>query len=413
MRRFSQSDLFDHLATAHKLTPQLMRDLTDVIAAFHSAAAITPNYGGRVGIEETVAGNYINQRQSCPPLDLQEVQQVHAASLGRTSAIGALLNARRDEGKVRRCHGDLHLRNVCIFNGRPTPFDCIEFSDALSCIDVLYDLAFLLMDLIYRGAYDLANIVFNRYLDLTGDFDGLAALPLFMSVRAAVRAHVSATPGNTREPSRQAAQDARSYLSLADRLLRPYPSRLIAVGGRSGVGKSTVALALAPDLPPAPGARVIRSDVLRKRLLGVMPETKLPPSAYRAATTERVYQALHSQVAASLSAGYTAIVDATFLKEEERQRMAALAELHRAPFVGLWLEAPAEALMARIRARGRDASDADTLVLQQQLRADTGTIVWHHIDAGRDTVATLAAIRAVINPSGRRQFYLGVTPGSS
>jgi predicted kinase len=144
---------------------------------------------------------------------------------------------------------------------------------------------------------------------------------------------------------------------------------------------------------------VIRSDVLRKRLFHVMPETRLPSSAYGAATTERVYQVLHSQAAASLTAGYTVIVDATFLKEEERRSIAALAAAHGVPFVGLWLEASTEILAARIGARGRDASDANTLVLQQQLKADTGAIIWHRIDADRDTAATLAAIRAVIDPS--------------
>ena len=399
MRRFSQSDLFDNLANARKLTPQLMRDLTDVIAEFHGTAEITSDYGGSAGIGETVAGNNINLLRSCPPLNEHEVRQLYASSVGRVSAIGKLLDARRDAGKVRRCHGDLHLRNVCLFDGRPTPFDCIEFSDTLSCIDVLYDLAFLLMDLIHRGASDLASIVFNRYLDLTADVEGLATLPLFMSVRAAVRAHVLASL-DRQDPSRQAGGDARSYLSLASILLHPHPPRLIAIGGLSGVGKSTVALALAPDLLPSPGARVIRSDVVRKRLFEVMPETRLPSSAYEAATTERVYQALQIQATASLAAGYTAIVDATFLKAEERRGIAALAELHGVPFVGLWLEAPAAVLAARIGARGRDASDADTLVLQQQLKADTGAIVWHRLNAGCDTAATLEAIRAVLGRSG-------------
>lgn len=399
MRRFSQDALFDRLASAGKLTPQLMRDLADVIAAFHRAAAITFEYGGRAGIEATVVGNHDNLLRSCPPLEMQDVQQVYAASVRRISAVGALLDARRDAGMVRRCHGDLHLRNVCLFDGRPTPFDCIEFSDALACIDVLYDLAFLLMDLAHCGANDLASIVFNRYLDMTADFEGLAALPLFMSARAAVRAHVSAL-ANTQNPSRQRAGDARSYLALAGTLLRSHSPRLIAIGGLSGVGKSTLALALAPDFPPAPGARVIRSDVLRKRLFDLVPETRLPPATYTAATTKRVYQGLYDQAAAVLSAGYTAIVDAAFIKEEERRRIGALAEAHAVPFTGVWLEAPAEVLATRIRARSHDASDADTEVLQQQLCIDTGMIMWHRIDACRDTASTLAAIRALIAPSG-------------
>ena len=397
MRRFSQNNLFDRLAETRKLTPELMRELTDVIAGFHTAAEVVIDIGGRTGIEDTIRSNNVNLLQSCPPLDARQVQELYVASMEKVSTIGALLDIRRDRGRVRRCHGDLHLRNVCLFEGQPTPFDCIEFSDALSCIDVLYDLAFLLMDLVQRDLTDLANVVFNRYLDLTADIDGLPALPLFMSVRAAVRAHVLVAQ-NQRNPSMQSLRIAHSYHSLAYALLRPYPPCLIAIGGLSGVGKSTLAQALAPAFPPAPGARVIRSDVLRKCLFGVAPETRLPPSSYGTETTERVYRALHDQAMASLASGYTAIVDATFLREEERKRVAVCAELGGAPFVGLWLEAPTELLAARIDARSRDASDADTLVLRQQIKLDTGPIGWHRIDATRDISANLAAVRALIHP---------------
>jgi predicted kinase len=286
-------------------------------------------------------------------------------------------------------------------------FDCIEFSDALSCIDVLYDVSFLLMDLIHRDLNDLANIVFNRYLDLTADPDALPALPLFMSVRAAVRAHVLASQ-NQHNPSMPAARDARSYLLLAGALLRSHQPCLVAIGGLSGVGKSTIAQALAPDFRPAPGARVIRSDVLRKRLFDMAPETRLPPSAYETATTERVYASMHDQAKASLAAGYTVIVDATFLRTEERERIAACAELGGVPFIGLWLQAPSDVLAARIGARSHDASDADMVVLQQQLKADMGAIGWHRIDATRDIAESVAISRAMIGSLGG-----GIRPASA
>jgi aminoglycoside phosphotransferase family enzyme/predicted kinase len=394
MRRFSQDDLFDQLAESRKLTPQLMRDLTDVIVGFHVAAEATPAHGGCIGTGKTIDGNNANLTPYCPPLEAAHVEQLYAASIAKLSSIGALLDARRDAGKVRRCHGDLHLRNICLFDARPTPFDCIEFSDALACIDVFYDLAFLLMDLVERELTALANIVLNRYLDLTADLDSLSALPLFMSMRAAVRAHVSAAL-NRLKPSTKALGDAQTYLSLASALLRTHPPCLIAIGGLSGVGKSTVAQALAPHFPPAPGARVIRSDVLRKRLFDVAPETRLPPSAYGADVTERVYRGLHDQVVATLAAGYTAIVDATFLREEERRRVAASAELGGVPFIGLWLEAPRDLLVDRISARCGDASDADIEVLQQQTTLDTGAIDWHRLDATH-IAATLADARTLI-----------------
>jgi uncharacterized protein len=162
------------------------------------------------------------------------------------------------------------------------------------------------------------------------------------------------------------------------------------------VGKSTLAQALAPGFPPAPGARLIRSDVLRKRLFYVAPETRLPLSAYGDATTERVYHGLHDQAMASLAAGYTAIVDATFLRRQERRAIEASARLSGVPFLGLWLEAPSDVLTARVSARGHDASDADMQVLQHQLKVDTGPIDWHRVDATRDIAACVAPVRELI-----------------
>lgn len=395
MRRFAQSELFDRLAEQRKLTARLMRELTDVIADFHAAAEPVSQRGGRAEIEATIVGNIANLLQSFAASDAGQIQALRAASMARLSAVGGLLDARAARGRVRRCHGDLHLRNLCLFEGRPTLFDCIEFSDRLSCIDVLYDLAFLLMDLVRRDLADLANVVFNRYLDLTPDRDGLPALPLFMSVRAAVRAHVTAALSRQNQ-SKQAQADARDYLALARALLDPQAPLLVAIGGRSGTGKSTLAQALAAEFKPAPGARVIRSDVLRKRLFNVAPETKLPPSAYDDATTARVYAALQDQAAASLAAGYTAIVDAAFLREEERERIGAAAMQSRVPFVGLWLEAPRDTLAARIGTRTGDASDADLSVLQLQLGLDAGAVTWPRIDAGSDIARSAGAARALI-----------------
>ena len=396
MRRFAQKELFDELAERRELSPRLMRDLADVIVDFHAAAETMPNRGGRVGMEQTIAGNIANLIQASAAPDGAQIQELSAASMTKLSAVGDLLDARRNRGRVRRCHGDLHLRNVCLFEGRPTLFDCIEFSDELSCIDVLYDLAFLLMDLVRRDLDDLANAVFNRYLDLTPDLDGLPALPLFMSARAAVRSHVAAALSR-QSRSQKAQAEARAYLALAGALIDPHPPLLVAIGGRSGSGKSTLAHALAPDFKPAPGARIIRSDVVRKRLFNVAPETRLPPSAYDAAITARVYAALQDQAVATLSAGYTAIVDAAFLREEERGWIAATAERAGFPFVGLWLEAPREVLAARIGARTSDASDADLAVLQLQLGHDTGTVAWQRLDAGSDIAGTAGAARALID----------------
>jgi uncharacterized protein len=323
------------------------------------------------------------------------VDEIRASSLQRLAAVGGLLDRRRAEGKVRRCHGDLHLRNICLLDGKPTLFDCLEFSDALASIDVLYDLAFLLMDLEHRGLTDFSNLVLNRYLDLTDEDDGLPAMPLFLSLRAAIRAHVTATAiDQTAHPDRkpEMAAEARRYLDLAVRSLRPRPCRLVAIGGLSGSGKSTLAAALAPEI----GARVLRSDVIRKRLFGITPETRLPASAYTPGVSQRVYQALRDKAAAALAAGYSVIIDAVSLNAEERRSFAAVAKAASVPFLGLWLAAPVPTMERRLRARRRDASDASPEVLAQQLRQDAGPIDWVIIDAGTGAEACLTAARRAL-----------------
>jgi predicted kinase len=183
------------------------------------------------------------------------------------------------------------------------------------------------------------------------------------------------------------AAEARRYLDLAVRLLRPRPLRLVAIGGLSGSGKSTLAAALAPEI----GARVLRSDVIRKRLFGVAPETRLPASAYAPGVSQRVYQALRDKAAAALAAGYSVIIDAVSLNAEERRSFAAVAKAAVVPFLGLWLAAPVPTMERRLRARHHDASDASPGVLAQQLQQDAGPIDWVIIDAGTGRENCLSA----------------------
>ena len=400
MRRFREADAFDRMAEAQRLSPSLMRDLADTIAEFHARAEVTAGRGGGASLAATIAINDDNLRLAAPPLARREIDTLRARSSERLGRIGALLDARRDQGKVRRCHGDLHLRNICLFDGRPTLFDCIEFNDDFACIDVLYDLAFLLMDLTQRGLADLASLVFNRYLDRSGDIGGLAALPLFLSARAGVRAHVLGALTRSEGPEKaRAAAEAQSYLTLAARLLEERKPRLVAIGGLSGSGKSTVAQALAAGFAPAPGARVIRSDVLRKRLMRAAPETRLPRASYTPAAARQVYGALREEAAATLAAGYAAIADAAFLRAEERREIADVARAAGVPFTGIWLEAPTAVLARRLEARRNDASDADLAVLEWQAALDLGPVDWQRIDASGEVAGTIAASRRLLGGS--------------
>jgi len=397
MRRFDQDLLFDALAVAGRLDAALIDELADRIADFHEAAEPNRAMGGAVAIARTGEANY-DCLAAAPQAGFAPAAVGGIRDKWRAAVAGqaGLLDRRRDAGKVRHVHGDLHLRNICLYEGRPTLFDCLEFSEEFSTVDGLYDLAFLLMDLEHRGLGHFANRVLNRYLDRTGEDDGLAAMPLFLSLRAGIRAHVTATALDPAMPDPEKAADARAYLDLAHRSLQPRPPRLIAIGGLSGTGKSTLAAALAPLFGPPPGARLLRSDTTRKRLYGVAPETRLPNEAYRAEVTRRAYQTLRDTAATALMAGYSAILDAVALQPVERDSFGELARAAGVPFSGLWLDAPAGVMERRIRARSGDASDATAEVLARQLRVDPGPLDWTRLDAAAGADACLAAARKAL-----------------
>ena len=396
MRRFDQSSLFDALARTDGLSASLMNELAGHIADFHAVAERRFDYGGATALTDIIEGNHHCLMAAQRTVFASErIDELHERSLHRLASVAGLLDRRRAKGKVRHCHGDLHLRNICLLDGKPTLFDCLEFSASLATVNVLYELAFLLMDLEHRGLVNFANLVLNRYLDLTGEDDGLPAARLFMSLRAAIRAHVTATAMeqvSDRQAKLEMAAEAGRYLELAVQLLRHQPHRLIAVGGFSGAGKSTLAAALAPSF----GARVLRSDVIRKRLFGVVPETRLPANAYTAQVSGQVYEALRLQASAALAAGYSVIIDAVAMNPEERQSFAAVAEAAGVPFLGLWLEAPTAMMETRLRARLHDASDASSAVLAQQLAHDPGPMDWVRIDAGSGLDDTLSAARRAL-----------------
>jgi predicted kinase len=314
------------------------------------------------------------------------------------AALALLLQARAQAGYVRHCHGDLHLGNIVEIEGAPVLFDAIEFDDAIATIDVLYDLAFLLMDLGARGLPAHANAALNAYLEAcgdTGNLIGLAAMPLFLSMRAMIRAKVELLRADLKPGSRAAAQArAASYVLLArDHLERKRPE-LIAIGGLSGSGKSSVAEALAPQIGAFPGAVHVRSDVERKHLFGVPSEERLPRSAYAAEVSDIVYR---KRALMALMGGNSVIVDAVHAKREERDAVAEIAARTCAAFTGLWLDTPADTMRGRIAGRVRDASDATPAVLDEQLQYDLGEQNFAVVDAGRPLNEVVASCLDLIN----------------
>lgn len=343
MRRFDQDDLFDRLADDGRLTPELTSLLADEIARFHDAAERTPGFGGADGLRIAIERNRCDLETVEAILGSNTIETWYRATREALDRVAPLLDRRRDAGRVRQCHGDLRLANICLLDGRPTLFDAIEFSDQVSCIDVLFDLAFLLMDLHHRGLDLPANILFNRYVDGTNNDDGLAALSLMLSARAATRAYALA--GSVQRQARRAqaqqrAAAARSHLAMALSLLASSPSHLVALGGIDGSGKASLAYDLAARLRSAPGARVLRSETARRRLLDLAPGTRLPATAYDAAMNERVYARLAADAAQALAAGFTVLVEDSFIDAAHRQAIAAASAQAEVPFVGLWLGAP-------------------------------------------------------------------------
>uniref|UniRef100_UPI0033429A45 bifunctional aminoglycoside phosphotransferase/ATP-binding protein n=1 Tax=Castellaniella defragrans TaxID=75697 RepID=UPI0033429A45 len=397
MRRFDESTLFNTLAAEGRLTPVLLTGLARMIARFHADAAISLQGGGEAGIASVLDGN----ERSLASTDVFDAGTVAALTAQMRAALhrhAPLLEARRRAGKVRRCHGDLHLRNICLVDGAPTLFDCLEFDEDIATIDVLYDLAFLVMDLWHHGLEAEANLVFNRYLDECDETDGLSLMPFFMAIRATVRAHVTATQAAQAADSQRAAlvSQARAYAALALRLLAPVPVRMVAVGGLSGTGKSTVAAAIAHRIGPAPGARVLASDRIRKRLHGVLAEVRLPPQAYDPKVSERVYAVLVQEAQAVLEAGHAVVADAVFNRPASRERIERVARAAHAPFTGIWFHAQPETLYTRVDARRGDPSDATVEVLRVQLENQKDRADWIWIATDEGIAATVSKVIEVI-----------------
>lgn len=384
MRRFEQSALFDRLAERGNLNIDLMVPLADAIAELHAQAEPRRDCGGSAGMKWVIDGNALAFEQRLTGDDRALAERITARARTELESCDPLLEARRLEGMVRWCHGDLHLRNIVLLDGRPTLFDGVEFNDRIACVDVLYDLAFLLMDLWHRDLRAHASGVFNAYMAKSPDVSGLRLLPLFLSCRAAIRAKTSTAAAGVQTietAAHELRRAAREYLQLAQApFIEPRPP-LVAIGGFSGSGKSTLARRLAPLTGAIPGALVLRSDVIRKQLHGVSPVTPLDASAYAPEVNARVYQTLAERSRTALSGGQAVIADAVYRNPDERDAIRVVARDVGVPFLGLWLEAPPAILGSRLVGRTRDPSDATVAVLDRQIESGAGAIEWQRLDA--------------------------------
>ena len=362
----------DAMAARGALDGTMLDALADVVAALLAAAPVVSGVDSPGRMRLVLEGNLAGALAA--GLDPARLAALGAAMRERLDTLAPLLAERASQGFVRRCHGDLHLGNLCLWEGRPVAFDALEFDEAFAITDAGYEIAFLLMDLEARVSRVAANRVMNRLQARAPDAEMLAALPFWLAQRALVRAKL--------EPAR--GGDPLPYLAAAERAIRPGLPRLVAIGGLQGTGKTFVARALAPLLGATPGALHLRSDEIRKRRAGVAPEARLPPEAYRPEESAAVHAEMFALARAALAAGHAVVLDAMFLDPALRAGAEQVAGPH--PFAGFWLQAPLDVLRARVAARVGDASDATVEVLERAARADPGPIAWRRLDAAGDPV---------------------------
>ncbi|MFN0190731.1 MAG: AAA family ATPase [Aestuariivirga sp.] len=386
---------------ARGIDDALANDLAQMAAEAHAISKPATAAGHAImrGLEAQLNQAFAASPDLFPAAEAKTFKDRYAAMLRRAAP---LLDRRSTAGHVRRCHGDMHCGNIAVIGNKPTLFDAIEFSEKIATIDVLYDLGFLLMDLLRHRQPRAANIVLNRYLHLRRseeDLTGLEALPLFLATRAGVRALVTADLVHELPVSQSFRQrgEARDYFRAALSFLDPSEARLACVGGLSGTGKSTISASLAPGIGAPPGAIHIRSDIERKVMAGIAETERLPSESYTPEASEKVYQQVIRRAEAALAAGHSVILDAVFAMPRERSAVEALAKKHGARFNGLWLEAPPRILRTRLDARRLDASDADAAVLERQLGYDLGEIGWRRTDVSGTPEDAIKAAREGID----------------
>lgn len=379
MRQFDTRQGFDELLARGELTLAHMDETAQVLAAFHASidsTAETSTYGTPAAIHEPTEENFVQlqqlDKQTLTPELHQQLATLQQWSDETYQALLPVFAERKQQGFIRECHGDLHLRNITLWQGRVTPFDGIEFNANLRWIDVISELAFLLMDLDDHRRHDLAQHLLNAYLEITGDYTGLAVLRFYQLYRAMVRAKVAGLRlVQTAFSDEAARQEMENYIGLAASYARPQAPRLIINHGLSGSGKTFVS----QQLLEKTSLIRLRSDVERKRLFGLGPGeasgSGINTGIYQAAASERCYQHLLDLAEQLLGWGYSVLVDAAFLKLKQREAFAALAKARGIPFLILHCEASPEIQRQRIEARsstGHDASEADLAILQQQLK---------------------------------------------
>jgi aminoglycoside phosphotransferase family enzyme len=387
MRQFPQDNLFSHLFERGELTDTDMQALGKRVASFHSSAQTgeeIQRFGEVAAVRQVAEDNYA---ASIPYIGRVQTQtqfdQTRAFTEQFFANYGDWFHRRQIEGKIRECHGDLHLNNVCFYQDQIQVFDCIEFNQAFRNTDTIYDAAFMVMDLEFQGRSDLANVFLNAYLEQTGDYWGAVLLPLYLSMRAYVRAKVNSLalddPGIPSAEKQQAQERAAAYYQLAWAYTQPRQGQLVLMSGLSGSGKTTVARQLAQAIE----AIHIRSDAVRKHLAGLALDQRgdvagEPGSGiYTPEMTRRTYEQLLELGIFLAQHGRSVVLDAKYDQQEFRQAAIAQAEAQHIPLKIFHCTAPLEVLRdrlqrreaLRLQTRSGDIADATAELLTAQQKA--------------------------------------------
>ncbi|MCG8491072.1 MAG: AAA family ATPase [Sneathiellales bacterium] len=391
MRRFKAPDQLDQVVDNNKFNTALQDLLADQIADFHKKSSIETDPDKVPDFHSVIDQNFLQLDSFCPELlPLNTVRQYRENLHQRFNDAKSLFTSLIRKKQVRYGHGDLHLQNLCLFEGRPLLFDAIEYQDDFVISDILYDLSFLLMDLWQREETEAANRIFNRYLETTGwltdpdPFQSLELLPFYLSMRAGIRTHVSASryyQANSYQEKKRFKARTRFFFDRAATFLDNQPPRLLAIGGFSGSGKSTLARNLSPEFGASPGALRLRSDVIRRKLIDWDDFSPMPQWAYTPEMSQKTYKAIEQAASKALAAGHSVIIDAVLDRQCDQVNFEKIAKLTHVPFDGIWLDVDPEIMAQRIEGRTQDASDATVDILRKQL-AKPVTIEenWHRLD---------------------------------
>ncbi len=401
MRRLPDNVLLNNLLPDESFDRFEIMELAERLADLHTKAKSFRTKWSADDIQRVILEH--EELLSCFPgiINKRALNALTKVSLENLRRNRLLVNLRQKSGHVRKCHGDLLLSNIAYENDEFLFFSPVEYNDSMSCIDVLYDLAYLMMDLEAKGLRRLANMLFNQYIAYMNDMEGFPLLPLYQSMRAARRAGVCAKRSSllTGSEKEVAIKQSQMYFEMARHFMTRFKPVLIACGGLSGSGKSRIAREIGGLMNPAPGAVILRENVIKKQISGCPLNEPLDSTYTTPAVEKVVYDVLYQQAKSALSVGACVIVDALFYDPAQRQAVKQLAKDMDIPFIGLWMDAPLPVRAERVSIRKNKIDDTHLeKELESQLSLETGVIEWHQITTEQEKDDTTKQVINLLNP---------------